>query len=236
MQLNAADTGDIAVVAVFIHPLVSIKAACSGCWALIDKKKKNDFIQAHHDWSAMIHACSARRSQRAASIHKKNLHFTTSDPRISAIKNDLIVILREYEYKIQLRFFFQVAGGLTAARFRDKELIFFLLLLLLFRCSLRSFCLCPLSGHLLFPSLCLVLHLLHASPALRCSLLCAKGGGDESPTCIVLMSKLERRRFEKDPVGIQSKDQDRFEISKFRLLHRSGPGRRWVYFFSLRET
>lgn len=40
MQLNAADMGDIAVVAVFIHPLVSIKAACSGCWALIDKKEK----------------------------------------------------------------------------------------------------------------------------------------------------------------------------------------------------
>lgn len=46
----------------------------------------------------MIHACSARRSQRAASIHK-NLHFTTPDPRISAIKNDLILILGEYESK-----------------------------------------------------------------------------------------------------------------------------------------
>lgn len=63
-----------------------------------------------------------------------------------------------------------------------KELIFFAFILALSKC--------------LFSSLrCLVLHPLHANPALWCSLLPGREG-DGSPTPIVLMSKLEWRRFE----------------------------------------
>lgn len=137
-------------------------------------------------------ASSSHSQKKSCSLHAPNV-FLPLNQRASS---------ERVSFREETRFFRCELMSYYCA-ILHKELIFFAFILALSKC--------------LFSSLrCLVLHPLHANPALWCSLLPGREG-DGSPTPIVLMSKLEWRRFETLLVfSVKIKI-----VWKLRLLQRS---------------